>query len=64
MSVLRSTGSLLCRNAESLDNEAVYSGFDGFAGEVQRADEAEDVSGLLQAVLGQAAELPQPWLDE
>ena len=56
--------TLLCKAVESPDNEAVDGGFEGFAGEVQRANETEGVSGLLQAPLGRAAELPQPRLDQ
>lgn len=56
--------TLLCKATESPDNEAIDGGLEGFAGEGERADEAEGVSGLFQALLGQAAKLPQPRCDE
>ena len=49
---------------ESPHNEAVNEDFEGCANEVQGADDPEGVSGLFQAVLGQAAKFPQPRLDE
>jgi len=49
---------------ESPHNKAIDGNIDGCAGEVQRSDEAERMSGLFQALLGQAAELPEPRLNE
>jgi len=59
-----SPGSLLCRTAESPHNKTIDGDIDRYAGEVQRSDEAERLSGLFQALLGQAAELPEPRLNE
>jgi hypothetical protein len=39
---------------ESPHNEAVDEDFEGSTDEIQRADDPEGVSGLLQAMLGQA----------
>jgi hypothetical protein len=49
---------------ESPHNKAIDNDINGCAGEAQRSDEAKRVSGLFQALLEQAAELPQPPLHE
>jgi hypothetical protein len=55
--------TLLCRAEDTPCSKAVDDDFEGCADEIQRTNESEGVSGLLQAVLGQAAELPQPRFD-
>jgi hypothetical protein len=56
--------SLLCRTVERPDNETVRGCIDGVSSQGERPNNPEGVSGLLQALLGQAAELPQPRLDK
>ena len=55
--------SLLCRAVESPYSKAVDEDFERYADEIQRANDSKGVSGLLQAVLGQTAKLPEPRLD-
>lgn len=50
--------SLLCRIAESPKNEAINGCLHRFTSKIERANETKRVSGLFQAVHGQAAELP------
>ncbi len=56
--------SLLCRTTESPHNKAVDGDIDGCVCEIQRSNDPECMSGLFQALLRQAAELPQPRLNE
>ena len=56
--VLEEESSLLCRAVECPHSKAVDDAEEGCAGEIQRTDESKCVSGLFQAVLGQAAKFP------
>ena len=53
---------LFCRLAEHSDGDTVDEAVDRRSDEVQGAKKPEGASGLLQALLGQAAELRQPRL--
>jgi len=48
---------LFCRLAEHGDGDAVNEAVDRCSDEVQGTEKPEGLSGLLQALLGQAAEL-------
>ena len=54
--------SLFCRLAELGDGDAVNEAVDRCSDEVQGAEKPEGTSGLLQTLLGQAAEFRQPGL--
>ncbi|EMA41376.1 hypothetical protein C448_11996 [Halococcus morrhuae DSM 1307] len=54
--------SLLCRLAEYVDGDAIDKAVDGCLNKIQGAKKPEGASGLLQALLGQAAEFRQPRL--
>ena len=47
--------SLFCRLAECIDSDAVDEAVDRCPDEVQGAEKPESASGLLQALLGEAA---------
>ena len=53
-------GSLLLSVAKQVDGEATDEPMNRNSGEVQRPEKPVGASGLLQALLGQAAELRQP----
>ena len=56
--------ALFCRLAEHGDGDAVNEAVDRCSDKIQRAEKPEGASGLLQALLGQAAELRQPRLQQ
>lgn len=53
---------LLCRRAEYIDGDAIDVTVERCADEGQRPEKPKGVSGLLEALLGQAAEFRQPRL--
>ena len=57
-------GSLLLSVAKQVDGEATDEPMNRNSGEVQRPEKPVGASGLLQALLGQAAEFPEPWLEQ
>jgi hypothetical protein len=54
--------TLLLSVARHIDGEAIDESMNGSSGEVQRPEKPLSASGLLQAPLGQIAELLEPWL--
>ncbi len=60
--VLEQFETLLCRLAEYVDGDAIDKAVDGCLNKIQGAKKPEGASGLLQALLGQAAEFRQPRL--
>jgi predicted ester cyclase len=52
--------TLLRRLAKNVGSKAVNETVDWCPGKIQRSQESVGTSGLFQALLGQAAELPDP----
>ena len=56
--------TLLLSAAKHVDGEAIDDLMNRSSVEVQRPEKPVGASSLLQALLGQAAELPEPWLEQ
>ena len=50
--------------AKHVNGEAIDEPMNRSSGEVQRPKKPVGASGLLQALLGQTAELLEPWLEQ